>query len=82
MDDIIKIVKSLENADLLIKDVSKTNKNEANKEKQGFLGMLLGTLGASLLGNLLTGKEMKCSNIPGQGVMPAGEGTSRAGQNF
>ena len=51
----------------------------------GFLSMLLGTLGASLLGNLLTGKGVKqlnSSKIPGRGVMRAGEGTTGTGQNF
>ena len=50
------IVKSLEESTLLLKGVSKTIKNEAKEKKGGFLRMLLGTLGASLLGNLLTGK--------------------------
>ena len=53
---IIKIVKSLEESGLLIKGVSETIKNEAKEQKAGFLGMFLGTLGASLLGNLLSGK--------------------------
>ena len=57
MNDIMKIVKSLEKSCLLIKDVSETIKNEPKEEKGGFLRMLLGTLGASLLKNLLTGKE-------------------------
>ena len=56
MNDIMKIVKSLEESGLLIKDVSETIKNKAKEQKGGFLGMLLGTLGASLSGNLLTGK--------------------------
>ena len=56
MNDIIKIVKSLEEWALLIKGVSETINNESKKQKGGFPGMLLGTLGASLLGNLLTGK--------------------------
>ena len=55
-NDIVKIIKSLEGSGLLMKGVSKTIKNEAKKQKSGFLGMLLGTLGASLLGNLLAGK--------------------------
>ena len=55
-NDIVKIIKSLEESGLLMKGVSKTIKNEAKKQKSGFLGMLLGTLGASLLGNLLAGK--------------------------
>ena len=57
MNDIMKIVKSLEKSCLLIKDVSETIKNEPKEEKGGFLRMLLGTLGASLLKNLFTGKE-------------------------
>ena len=56
MNDIMKIIKSLEETSLLIKGVSKTIKNEAKEQKGGFVIMLLGTLGASLLGNLLTGK--------------------------
>ena len=56
MNDILKIVKSLEESGLLIKGVSETIKNEAKEEKGGFLKMLLGILGASLLENLWTGK--------------------------
>ena len=56
MNDIKKIVKSLEESALLIKTVSETIKNEAKEQIGGFLRILLGTLGASLLGNLLTGK--------------------------
>ena len=56
MGDIIKIVKSLKNSGLLWKGVTETVQNEVKKEKGGFLSMLLGTLGASLLGNLLTGR--------------------------
>ena len=52
MNNIKKIVKSLEESGLLIKGVNKAIKNEAKEQKGGFLGMLLGTLGASLLGNL------------------------------
>ena len=52
--DIIKIVKSLEDSGLLLKGVTKTDQNEVKEQKGGFLSMLLGTLGASLLGNLLT----------------------------
>ena len=72
MNDIMKIIKSLEEYGLLIKGVSETIKNEAKEQKGGFLGMLLGTLGASLLGNLLTGK----------GIFRAGEGAIRADQDF
>ena len=55
MDDIMKIIKALENSDILLKGVSKTIKNETKEQRGGFLSMLLCTLGASLLGNLLTG---------------------------
>ena len=53
---IVKLVKSLEDSGLLIKVVSETIKNEAKEQKGEFLGILLGTLGANLLGNLLTEK--------------------------
>ena len=55
LDDLIKIVTALEKHDILLKGMSKTIKNETKKQEGGFLSMLLGTLGASLLGNLLTG---------------------------
>ena len=71
MNDIMKIVMSLEESGLLIKDVSKTIKNEAKEKKGGYVGMLLGTTGANLLGNLLTGK----------GTIIAGEGKIR-GKDF
>ena len=64
MNDIIKIVRSLEESGLLIKGVSKTIKNEVNKQKGGFLRILLGTLGDSLSGSLLTGKNTnRTSNV-------------------
>ena len=56
MEDIIKVVKSLEDSGLLLKGVTEIVQNEVKEQKGGFLSMLLGTLGASLLGNLLTGK--------------------------
>ena len=56
MNDIIKIVQALENSNILRKGVTKTIKNETKEQKGGFLGMLLGTLGASLLRNILAGK--------------------------
>ena len=58
MEDIIKIVKSLEDSGLLLKGVTKTVQNEVKEQKGGFLSMLLGTLSASLLGNLLTGRGL------------------------
>ena len=73
MKDIIKIVKSLEDSGLLFKGVSETIQNEAKEQRGGFLSMLLGTLGASLLGDILTGKGI---NRAGEGH---GQGTVRAG---
>ena len=70
MNDIVKIVKFLEDAIETIKTiVSETIENEVKEQKGGFLSMLLDILGASLLGNLLTGKGLKRSNIPGRGVI-------------
>ena len=79
MNDIMKIVISLEESDLLIKGISKTIENEAKEQKGGFLWMLLGTLDASLLGNLLTGKS---TIRAGEGTITAGEGTITVGQVF
>ena len=56
MKNIIRIVKSLEDSGLLLKGVSKTIQNEAKEQKGGFLSMLLGKLGANLLGNILASK--------------------------
>ena len=56
IEDIIRIIKSLEDSGLLLKEVTETVQNEVKEQEGGFLSMLLGTLGASLLGNLLTGK--------------------------
>ena len=73
MDDIIKIVKSLEDSGVLLKGVSETIKNEATEQRGGFLSMLLGTLGASLLGDILS------KGLSGKGVIRAGEVAVRAG---
>ena len=73
MEDILKIVKSLEDSGVLLKGVSETLQNEAKEQRGGFLGMLLGTLGASLLGDVLS------KGLSGRGVIRAGEGTIRAG---
>ena len=54
MNDIMKIFQPLEDSNILLKGVTKTIKNETREQKRGFLSMLLGTLGASLLGDLLT----------------------------
>ena len=71
MNDIMKIIKTLENSGILLKGVSKIIENETKELGGGFLSMLLGTLRASLLGNLLTG---------GKGIIRAGEGIVRAGE--
>ena len=57
MEDILKIVRSLEDSGLLLRGVSETIKNEAKEEKGRLLSMVLGTLGASLLGDMLFGKK-------------------------
>ena len=72
MEDIIKIVKCLEDSGLLLKGVSKTVQNETKEQKGGFLSMLLGTLGARLLGNISAGK--------GAIVKSRGRGINRAGE--
>ena len=59
MNDIMKIVHALEDSNILLKGVTNTIKNETKEQKGGFLSMLLGTLGASLLGNLLTRKGIE-----------------------
>ena len=64
MNDIMKIVNAHEDSNILLKGLTKTTKNQTKKQKGGFLSMLLGTLGASLLGNLLAGK----------GIVRAGSG--------
>ena len=77
MNDIIKIVQVLEYSNILLKRVTKTIKNETKEQKGGFSGMLLGTLGASLLGNLLTGKGILragSGNSKGKGILRAGSG--------
>ena len=79
MEDIIKKFKSLEDSGLLLKGVSETIQNEAKEQKGGFLSMLLGTLGASLLGNILAGKGM---NRAGEGFITAGYGSSIKNKDF
>ena len=71
MKNIMKIIKVLENSGILLKGVCKAIKNETKEQRGGFLSMLLGTLGASLLDNLLTG---------GKGIVRAGDGIVRAGE--
>ena len=64
MSDTMKIIQAFKNSSILLKGVAETITNETKEQKGGFLSMLLGTLGASLLGNLLSGK----------GIVRAGEG--------
>ena len=77
MNDIIKIIQALENSNILLKGVTKTIKNETKKQKGRHLSMLLCTLGASLLGNSLTGKGILragSGNKKGKGIVRAGTG--------
>ena len=77
MNDLMKIVQALEDSNIFLKGVTKTIKNEAKEQKGGFLSMLLGTLGASLLGNLLSGKGIVragSGNKKGKGIVRAGYG--------
>ena len=73
MQDLLKVIKSLEDSGILLNGVTETVKNQVKEQQGGFLSMLLGTLGASLLGDLLT------KNLSGRGVIRAGEGTVRSG---
>ena len=84
----MKIVQAFEDSNILLKGVTKTIKNETKEQKGGFLSMLFGTLGASLLGNLLTGKGIVragSGNNKGKGIARAaygynkGKGVARAG---
>ena len=84
MNDITKIIEALENSGILLKGVTKMIENETKEQRGGFLSMLLGTLGASSLGNLLTGKRMTragkgrvASRAKGEGIVRAGEGTKK-----
>ena len=80
MNDIMKIVKSLKESGLLIKGVTiKNEAKEQKKKKKEFLGILLGTLSGSFLGNLSKGKGTIRAD---EGTFRTGEGTVRAGQEF
>ena len=73
----MKIVQALEDPNILLKEVTKTIKNETKEQNRGFLSMLLGTLGASLLGNLLAGNGIiraGFGNKKGKGIVRAGSG--------
>ena len=80
MNDIMKITQAIEDSNILLKGVTSTTKNETKEQKGGFLSMLLGTLGASLLGNLLTGKGIVragSGNKKGKGIVRAGSGNKK-----
>ena len=77
MNDIMKIVQALEDSNTLLKGVTKTIKKETKEQKRGFLSMLFGTLGTSLLGNLSAGKGIvraNSGNKKGKGIVRAGTG--------
>ena len=81
IEDIIKIVKSLQDSGLLLKGVTKTAKNEVKEQRGGFRSMLLGILGANLLGNLSTGKVIyRAGKGKGEMATSQGRGINRAGQ--
>ena len=76
----MKIVQALEDSNILLREVTKTNENETKEQQGGFLSLLLGTLGASLLGNLLTGKGIVragSGNNKGKGIVRAGSGNNK-----
>ena len=77
MNYIMKIIQALEDSNILLKGANKTIENETKKQKGGFFSMLLGTLGASLLGNLLAAKGIvraSSGNKKGKGIVRAGTG--------
>ena len=88
MEDLIKVVKSLEDSGLFLNGVTESVKNEVKEQPGGFLSMLLGTLGAGLLGNLLSGKRATATsqgrvvNKKGKGIHRVGEGIIRADEGY
>ena len=74
IEDLLKIVKSLEDSALLLDGITETVKNEVKKQKCGFFSMLLGTLGASLLRNMLAGRTVIRA---GEGAIGAGYGSKK-----
>ena len=79
MNDIIKIIEAFENSGMLLKGVTKTIEKETKEQRGGFLSMLLGTLGASLLDYLLSGKGLTRA---GEGIVKAGERVKKNRQKF
>ena len=83
MNDTMKIIQALEDSNILLKGVTKTSKNETKEQKGGLLNMLLSTLGAILLGNLLAGKGIVSAgfgNKKGKGTARAGSGNKKRKQ--
>ena len=78
MEDILNIVRSLEDSGLLLKVVSETIQNEAKEQEAGFLSMLLGTLGASLLEDVLFSRKGKAVIRAGEGVIRLGYGSKES----
>ena len=78
MNDIIKIIEALEDSGILLKGITKTIENETKEQRGGFLSTFLGTLGASLLGNLLSRKGLARA---GEGIVRAGEGVKKSNKN-
>ena len=77
MNDVMEIVQALEDSNILLKGITETIKNETKEQKGWFLHMLLGTSGASLSGNLLSGKGIiraGSRNKKGKGIVRAGYG--------
>ena len=79
MNDIMKIVQALEDSNIFLKEISKRIDNESKNQKGSFLNMLLGVLGANLLGNILTEKGIvraSYGNKQGKGIVRAGYGNN------
>ena len=79
MNDIMKVYQALKGSNILLKGVTKPIENETKEQKRWFSRMLFGTLGASLLGNMLTGKEKLAAgygNKEGKGIVRACHGSS------
>ena len=77
MNDRMKIVEALEYCNILLKGITKTIKTETKEQKEGFLSMLLGTAGASLLGNVLSGKGTLRGGGGGKGIVRASYGNKK-----
>ena len=79
MNDLKEMVQTFEDSNILLKGVTKTIKNETQGRKRGFINVLFGTLGASLLRNMLVGKGMLRAGYgkkEGKGMLRAGYGSS------